>query len=79
MITIQSVHPREDYTLSLKFSDKKNGVFDMKPYLETGVFQELQDKKNFLTARVNFGTVEWENGADFDPESLYAESIFPTK
>ncbi len=47
----------------------------MKPYLDTGVFQELKTESIFQTARVNFGTVEWQNGADFDPESLYAESV----
>ena len=47
----------------------------MKPYLDTGIFQELKVGSAFQTARVNFGTVEWQNGADFDPESLYAESV----
>jgi hypothetical protein len=79
MITITTVHPWKDYTLSLEFSDKKSGVFDMKPYLETGIFQELRDEKKFQTARVNFGTVEWENGADFDPESLYEGSTMVSK
>jgi hypothetical protein len=76
MISIQSVHPEKNHTLSLEFSDKKTGIFDMKPYLETGIFQELKDEKKFQTARVSFGTVEWENGADFDPESLYSGSVF---
>ncbi len=47
----------------------------MKPYLDTGIFQELKADSLFQTARVNFGTVEWQNGADFDPESLYAENV----
>ena len=46
----------------------------MKPYLNTGIFKELQDEIVFNTARVSFGTVEWQNGADFDPESLYIGS-----
>ncbi len=79
MITVQSVHPHKNHTLSLEFSDKKIGVFDLKPYLEVGIFQELKDEKKFQTARVSFGTVEWENGADFDPESLYVGSVFVTK
>ena len=47
----------------------------MKPYLDIGIFQELRNETIFNTARVSFGTVEWQNGADFDPESLYEESI----
>ncbi len=46
----------------------------MKPYLNTGIFKELRDETIFRTAKVNFGTVEWQNGADFDPESLYSGS-----
>ncbi len=76
MITIKSVHPNKNHTLSLEFSDKKTGIFDMKPYLETGIFRELKTESVFQTARVSFGTVEWENGADFDPESLYSGSVF---
>ena len=73
--TISQVIPLADHTLSLTFTTGEVKSFDMKPYLGIGIFQELQDEKVFQTARVNFGTVEWENGADFDPESLYAESV----
>ena len=75
MKTVISVHPWTDHTLTLEFSDKKTWVFDMKPYLDIGIFQELQDESLFQTALVNFGTIEWQNGADFDPESLYEESV----
>ena len=51
----------------------------MKPNLDIGIFQELRDETIFNTARVNFGTVEWQNSADFDTESLYAGSVLITK
>jgi Protein of unknown function (DUF2442) len=73
--TIQSVTPLENHTLSLTFSTGEVRTFDMKPYLDTGIFQELKDESIFQAARVNFGTVEWQNGADFDPESLYSGSV----
>ncbi len=69
--TVSQVIPLADHTLSLTFTTGEVKSFDMKPYLGIGIFQELQDEKVFQTARVNFGTVEWENGADFDPDSLY--------
>ena len=72
---ITSVTPLRDYALSLAFTTGEVRTFDMKPYLDTGIFQELKVGSVFQTARVNFGTVEWQNGADFDPESLYAESV----
>jgi hypothetical protein len=57
----------------LVFQDGDIRVFDMTPYLDTGIFRELRSAEVFETARVHFGTVEWQNGADFDPESLYIE------
>ena len=73
--TVSQVIPLPDHTLSLTFTTGEVRTFDMKPYLDTGIFQELKTDSLFQTARVNFGTVEWQNGADFDPESLYAESV----
>ena len=29
----------------------------------------------FRKVRVSFDTIEWENGVDFDPEVLYANSV----
>jgi Protein of unknown function (DUF2442) len=72
--SITSVIPIGDHILTITFTTGEVRSFDMKPYLNTGIFQELKKESIFQTARINFGTVEWQNGADFDPESLYAES-----
>ena len=68
---VKKVEPRDDYTLDLTFEDGSRKVFDMKPYLDKGVFRELKDIKMFKTARVCFSSVSWANDADFDPEALY--------
>ena len=46
----------------------------MKPHLDKGIFEELKDENLFKKVRVSFDTIEWENGADFDPEVLYQNS-----
>lgn len=74
MEEIQNVQPAEDYKLILTFSDGKSKVFDMKPYLNMGIFRELQDVALFNTVRKSFDTVEWANEADIDPEILYLYS-----
>ncbi len=51
----------------------------MKLYLDIGIFRELREPSMFQTAKVNFWTVEWQNGAYFDPESLYTESVNVSK
>ncbi len=46
----------------------------MTPYLELGVFKTLKDENLFKTVKVSFDTIEWSNGADIDPETLYEDS-----
>jgi hypothetical protein len=63
-----------DYTLILTFDNGEVKVFDMKPYLDFGVFKDLKDVNLFKSVRKSFDTVEWPNEADLDPEILYNES-----
>lgn len=69
------VTPLENYKLGLKFKNGEEKVFDMMPYLETGIFKELKNETLFKTVRVIFDTVEWANEADIDPETLYKDSV----
>jgi hypothetical protein len=62
-----------DHTLDLKFDDGSFRRFDVKPYLEMGVFQELKDITYFSTVSVAYGTVHWPNEQDIAPETLYIE------
>ena len=71
---ITSVKALENYTLLLTFKTGERKIYDMKPHLDAGVFEALKDEDLFRKVRVSFDTVEWENGADFDPEVLYQDS-----
>ena len=66
-----SVEALENYNLLLTFKTGEKKIYDMKPHLDGGIFEELKDKNLFRKVRVSFDTIEWENGADFDPEVLY--------
>ena len=74
-LSVKKVKPLDGYKLLLTFENGEVKIFDMKPYLEKGIFRELKDISLFKSARVNFDTVEWENEADIDPETLYEDSI----
>jgi len=74
-LAIKHVQPQDDYLLLLTFENGEKRQFDMKPYLNTGIFSELKDLKVFKTVRKSFDTVEWANEADIDPEILYQNSI----
>ena len=63
----------DDYQLELMFENNEVKIFDVKPYLETGLFKMLKDKPFFQKVRVSFGSVAWANGIDLDPEVLYEE------
>lgn len=71
---IQKVKPLNDYTLYLTFKNGEKKIFDLKPYLHKGVFKSLNNPVLFATARVEYGTVVWQNDLDFDPDTLYLES-----
>ena len=72
--SIKSVKALENYKLQLTFETGERKVYDMKPHINGGIFEELKDENLFKKVRVSFDAVEWENGADFDPEVLYQDS-----
>ena len=74
-LAVKDVMPIENYNLLLTFNDDSVKLFDMKPFLDKGIFKELQDESLFKTVRVSFDSIEWSNGADVDPETLYEDSV----
>ncbi len=70
MIRIVFVEPAEDYQLKVRLSDGRQGLFDMKPYLNIGVFQELKDQAYFRKVIVAYGGIAWPNEQDLSPETI---------
>lgn len=65
----------DDFTLDLTFDDGSVRRFDMKPYLDYPVFQELKDIGYFREITVKFDTVQWPDEQDISPDTLYLESV----
>lgn len=61
------------YTLALEFHDGTRQQIDFRPVLHGEVFGVLQDLTQFNAVELDemFGTIQWPNGADFDPETLH--------
>ena len=74
-LSVEEVKPLKDYQLLLTFKNGEKRVFDMKPYLDKGIYKELKDVSKFKTVKVSFDSIEWCNQADIDPEFLYKKSI----
>ncbi|MEP7376087.1 MAG: DUF2442 domain-containing protein [Chitinophagaceae bacterium] len=75
MKKVISVKPLEDYMLLIEFDSKEVRLFDVKPYLEKGIFQELKDENYFKRVTTSFDSIAWKNGQDFSPETLYIRGI----
>lgn len=68
---IEVIHG-DDYILNVKFDNGEEGVLDMKPILDFGIFKRIKDNEAFRRVRVAFDTIEWDCGVDLDPEYVYA-------
>jgi hypothetical protein len=71
---VKKVTPCQNYTVHLIFDNEEEGIFDVKPYLNKGVFKELKNLHFFNSVKPFMGTIQWKNGQDFCPDTLYIES-----
>jgi hypothetical protein len=72
---IKDVKPEFDYTLFLVFENGEKKRFDVKPYLDIGIFKELHNRDFFNSVRPFLGSIQWNGGQDFCPDMLYEESL----
>lgn len=72
---VTEVEPNSDHTLNLHFNNDETRVFDVKPYLDKGIFAELRDLNAFNSVKPAFGGVLWAGGQDLCPDRLYDESV----
>jgi hypothetical protein len=62
-----------NHRIKVRLSNGNQGVFDVKPYLDKGIFGELKDYTYFKRARLELGTITWPNEQDFSPETIEAK------
>lgn len=70
---VKFVKPLPDYCIYVELENGQKGIFDLKPYLDRGVFRELQDMHYFNRVNIVFGAVTWPNEQDIAPETLLVE------
>jgi hypothetical protein len=76
LIDIVEARIQEGYRVHLRFEDGVEGDVDLGRLIRfEGVFAPLRNPEEFarLTVNVEIGTICWPNGADLDPDVLYAE------
>jgi hypothetical protein len=72
---VKAVKPNPDYTITLLFTNGEIKSFDVRPYLNQGIFRELKDLRSFNSVKPFLGSVQWQNGQDFCPDTLYVDSV----
>ena len=72
---VKEVKPIDNYKLILTFGNNEVKIFDMIPYLDKMIFQELKEKNLFKSVKVSVDSIKWPNEADIDPKTLYEDSI----
>ena len=73
---IVEAHPLEGHRIHLRFEDGTEGDVDLAKLVDfKGVFAPLADPQEFrkVSVHAELGTVCWPNGADLDPDVLYAQ------
>ena len=62
------------YTLKILFEDNFEQTIDFEPVLWGDIYGPLKDRALFEKVQIDreVHTLIWPNGADFDPETLYA-------
>ena len=71
---VKEVKTLSDYQLELTFENGEIRIFDLKPYLNRGVFARLTDIGKFNSAHVVSGSVEWLGEVDLSYDTLYLDS-----
>ncbi len=71
---VKTVMALDNYQLALVFENGEERIFDVKPYLQRGVFAKLENLARFRAVRVVAGSVEWPGELDLSYDTLYLES-----
>ena len=70
-LQIARVEIKPEHKLFVRFKNGKSRVFDMKPYLNKGVFKELKNESYLKKVRVISGGLEWPHEQDLSADTLY--------
>ncbi len=70
---IKEIYPNPDYTLKIIASDGRIGIFDVTPYLQYEVFEDLKNKNAFMQISNGGYFIEWNCGADLSADTIEAK------
>ena len=74
-LQVAKIEVQSKHKLYVKFNNGQTKLFDMKPYLNRGVFKELKNESYLKKVRVIWGGVEWPHKQDLSSDTLYYRGI----
>jgi len=73
---VKEIRYKDDYVFEVLFENGVSGDIDFTQFLNSGpVFVPLQELAFFRQAYVDGGTINWPNGVDIAPETLYEQCL----
>ena len=70
-LKIARVEVKPEHKLYVRFKNGQARLFDMKPYLNKGVFKELKNESYLRKVRIIWGGLEWPHEQDLSADTLY--------
>lgn len=74
-LNIAKVQVKPGYKLHLKFNNGEERFFNLRPYLNKGIFKELQDERYLKKVRPIIGGIQWPHEQDFSVNTLYYRGL----
>jgi hypothetical protein len=74
MVFVSQAFPIPGFSLRLTFTNGEWRLFNVRPYLDKGVFRQLQNFARFSQVRVVAGTLAWPGQFGLCPDTLYKKS-----
>lgn len=72
---VTAVRPLDDFELEVSFENGEQRRFDVKPYLDRGIFMKLTEPEVFRSVRVVAGSIEWPRGVDLSGDTVFLEGV----
>jgi hypothetical protein len=71
-MNIIEITPKDNYVLYIKAENGEEGIFDVKPYLESEAFAPLKSRSEFERIYNGKYFIEWDCGADLSADTIEA-------
>ncbi len=69
---VKSVKPLPEHRLAVVLADGREGVFDLRPFLDRPGLRRLKDPAYFASVGIRFGALTWPLEEDVSPDTLSA-------